>query len=245
MDFRKLYEQTKDLSVLLAEDHEPTRLGLEEVLQDLFKEVVSFPNGRDAYYSYLDRYDHTPYDLIITDIQMPHMDGVTLTKKVKEKRPEQQIIVLSAYADKNYLIDLINVGISHFITKPFEYDSFLDTLYRISSKISIDNTKSPHPESTTTVRLGEYTEWDKEKHTLKHEGKSITLSKNELLLMELLIQNGEQITTTTTLIEKFYLEGVDISEGGLRNLVLRIRKKLPENIIGTVYGLGYKVLVAP
>ncbi len=243
MDFRKLYGQTKDLCVLLAEDHEPTRLGLEEVLQDLFKEVVVFPNGRDAYYAYLDRYDNAPYDLIITDIQMPHMDGVTLTKKIKEKHPRQPIIVLSAYADKDYLIDLINIGISHFTPKPFDYESFLDTLYRISSKIALEHTEKTHPESTTIVKLGEHTEWDKEKHTLKYEGKSITLSKNELLMMDLLIQNGEQITTTTTLVEKFYLEGVDISEGGLRNLVLRIRKKLPENIIGTVYGLGYKVLM--
>jgi len=243
MDMKKLYDQTKDFSVLLAEDHQPTRLGLEEILVDLFKEVVTFPNGEDAYQSYLERFEERPYDLIITDIQMPRMDGVTLTKKIKEVYPEQQIIVLSAYTDKEYLLDLINTGISHFVTKPFEYDEFLQTLTYVSHKIKAYKDTNVI-QDTNILLLGDTLQWDKEKQLLKHEGKVIELSRNELFLMEMLAENGEKITTTQSLIERFYVSGVDISEGGIRNLVLRIRKKLPEDIIGTVYGMGYKLLIA-
>jgi DNA-binding response OmpR family regulator len=244
MDLKKLYDQTKDLSVLLAEDHQPTRLGLEEILIDLFKEVITFPDGKEAYQSYIDRIETNTYDLVITDIQMPNMDGVTLTKKIKELSPEQQIIVLSAYTDKEYLLELINTGISHFVTKPFEYDEFLQTLNYVSHKVKT------HKESTTIsvdqniLHLGNTLLWDKEKQLLKHEGKVIPLSRNELFLMDMLAENGEKITTTQSLIERFYIAGVDISAGGIRNLVLRIRKKLPEDIIGTVYGMGYKLLLA-
>ncbi len=242
MDLKKLYDQTKDLSVLLAEDHQPTRLGLEEILIDLFKEVVTFSNGEDAYQSYLERFEENPYDLIITDIQMPQMDGVTLTKKVKNVYPEQQIIVLSAYTDKEYLLDLINTGISHFVTKPFEYDEFLQTLKYVSYKVKTH--QKPHTNQDKNILLlGNGLQWDKEKQLLKHDGKTIELSRNELFLMEMLAENGEKITTTQSLIERFYVSGVDISEGGIRNLVLRIRKKLPEDIIGTVYGMGYKLLL--
>jgi len=243
MDLKKLYEQTKDLSVLVAEDHEQTRLGLEEILIDLFKEVNTFPNGEDAYISYLEHSKTNPYDLIITDIQMPNMDGVTLTKKIKEKYPEQQIIVLSAYTDKEYLLDLINTGISHFITKPFEYEKFLQTLKYVSQKIT-KRTDSHLETDDNILLLGDTLQWDKTKQLLKYNRKSIELSRNELFLMAILAENGEKITTTQSLIERFYLSGIDISEGGIRNLVLRIRKKLPEDVIGTVYGMGYKLLLA-
>ena len=244
MDVKKLYEQTKDLSVLVAEDHQQTRLGLEEILIDLFKEVVTFPNGEDAYKSYIERAKTNPYDLIITDIQMPNMDGVTLTKKIKALYPEQLIIVLSAYTDKEYLLELINTGISHFVTKPFEYDEFLQTLKYVSQKIKAGTDDTPVNPNNNILRLGDTLQWDKEKQLLKHDGKPIELSRNELFLMQVLAENGEKITTTQSLIERFYLSGIDISEGGIRNLVLRIRKKLPEDIIGTVYGMGYKLLLA-
>ena len=242
MDFTQLYQQTKDLSVLLAEDHEPTRLSLEEMLQDLFKEVRSCANGKDALDAYTERGEENLFDLIITDIQMPQINGVELTKKIKEITPQQQIIVLSAHTDKEYLLELINTGISYFVTKPFEYDTFLKTLYSISSKIS--KKEEDNHEESSIVPLGETLQWDKEKRLLKHGGKSIELSRNELLLMETLAMNGEQITTTQLLIEQFYLEGIDINEHGIRNLVLRIRKKLPEEVIGTVYGMGYKVFTS-
>jgi DNA-binding response OmpR family regulator len=243
MDFTQLYQQTKELSVLLVEDHEPTRVSLEEMLQDLFLEVKAFSNGSDALHYYRERYAQSnPLDLVITDIQMPHMNGVELTKQVKVLAPEQQIIVLSAHTDKEYLLELINTGISYFLTKPFEYDTFLKTLHSVSKNI-IERGKDKKYETSAIVTLGETMQWDKEKRLLKykHSGKSIDLSKNEMFLMETLAQNGEQITTTQFLIEKFYLEGIDINENGIRNLVLRIRKKLPEDVIGTVYGMGYKV----
>jgi DNA-binding response OmpR family regulator len=243
MDLKKLYDQTKELSVLLAEDHQPTRLGLEEILIDLFKEVTTFPNGEEAYQSYINHFDTNTYDLVITDIQMPNMDGVTLTKKIKELHPEQQIIVLSAYTDKEYLLELINTGISHFVTKPFDYDEFLQTLQYVSHKINTHKVSQTDIDENI-LYLGNTLLWDKEKQLLKHEGKVIPLSRNELFLMDILAQNGEQITTTQSLIERFYISEVDISAGGIRNLVLRIRKKLPEDIIGTVYGMGYKLLLA-
>ena len=243
MDFRQLYQQTKELSVLLAEDHGPTRLSLEEVLQDLFKEVVSFTNGFDALSAYQRRKENDPFDLVITDIQMPQMNGVEMIKKIKEIDPQQQIIVLSAHTDKEYLLELINTGISYFVTKPFEYDTFLKTLHSVSSNV-IRQEMSDTAMNASFIQLGSTLQWDKENHLLKHEGKSIELSRNELILMETLAMNGERITTTQSLIEKFYLEGIDTNEHGIRNLVLRIRKKLPEDVIGTVYGMGYKVFTA-
>jgi DNA-binding response OmpR family regulator len=241
MDFTQLYQQTKSLSVLLAEDHTPTRLSLEEMLQDLFCDVQAFSNGMDAYNCYEERITDTPFDLVITDIQMPHMNGVTLIKQIKTYHPQQQIIVLSAHTDKEYLIELINIGISHFLAKPFEYDTFLQTLFTVTKQIA--EKKGEEGQKTTVLSLGENLTWETETEQLKHHDTRIELSRNELFLMKTLAKNGERITTTQEMIEALYLAGIDTNEHGIRNLVLRLRKKLPEDIIGTVYGMGYKLLL--
>jgi DNA-binding response OmpR family regulator len=204
--------------------------------------VVSFADGSDALQAYEERLQHAPFDLVITDIRMPYMNGVELSQKIKAQQPDQPIIVLSAHTDKEYLIELINTGISHFVPKPFAYDTFLQTLFKVTQKII--ETKTQTDQNPMLLPLGEHLQWDMEKRLLKRNGKSIELSRNELFLMEILAKNGERITTTQALIEAFYLEGVDINEHGIRNLVLRLRKKLPEEIISTVYGMGYKLLVS-
>jgi len=238
MNFNTLFSQTKTLSVLVAEDHHPTLLGLEEILRDLFAKVVACTNGEDA----LNAYKEEPFDLVITDIQMPKRNGVSLIKEIKAIQPNQQVIVLSAYTDKEYLLDLINIGISYFVTKPFEYDTFLKTLATVTQKI--ETSSQSESEENEILHLGESLTWDKKRLILKHNNKSIDLSKNELILMDTLAQKGEQITTTQFLIDKFYLDGIDINEHGIRNLILRLRKKLPEDVIGTVYGMGYKLLLS-
>ena len=236
MDLNTLFSQTKSLSVLVVEDHLPTLLGLEEILQDLFGTVIACTNGEEA----LEKYQDEEIDLLITDIQMPRLNGVSLVKEVKAISPEQQIIVLSAYTDKEYLLELINTGISYFVTKPFKYEDFLKTIASVVEKINTASQDSL-AKNRHLIHIGEQLVWDKVKRILKSDEGSIELSKNELLLMEVLAENGEQISTTQSLIDRFYLEGIDINEHGIRNLVLRLRKKLPEDIIGTVYGMGYKI----
>ena len=83
IDYRTLYEQTKTLSVLLVEDFEPLRREMLEVLEDLFKSVISASDGKEALVLYQDAFENNPMaiDLVISDIQMPNMDGVILTKK--------------------------------------------------------------------------------------------------------------------------------------------------------------------
>jgi len=136
IDYRTLYEQTKTLSVLLVEDFEPLRQQMLEILEDLFKTVLVASDGKEA----LSLYQHAcennsmAIDLVISDIQMPNMDGVVLTQKIRELNPEQAIIILSAHTDSKYLIELINMGISKFLTKPIEQEEFFDILYRESVK---------------------------------------------------------------------------------------------------------------
>ena len=239
MDYKTLFSQTKDLSVLLVEDYEPLRDDMAEMLDDLFKSVTVASNGSEAlslYQEYYSTYNKS-FDLVITDIQMPVMNGVELSEALRNIRLDQQIIVLSAHTDSDYLLRLINLGIAQFITKPIDHEELMDTLYHVSKKI---NNAEIEPQNILMIEIGENHTWDKEKLLLKQDNNTVDLTRHELLLMQLLVQKSEQVCTNDDIMQDFYNNGVDISEKSIRNLVFKLRKKLPDSAIMSIYGMGYK-----
>ncbi len=117
-----LYKESSHLNILLVEDHVLLRTHIVEILSDLFARVDEAQDGVDAleqYIAYEQKYGNY-YDLIISDIQMPKMNGIDLTAEIYARREEQPIIILSAHQDAKYLLALINFGVAQFITKPVE-----------------------------------------------------------------------------------------------------------------------------
>ena len=239
IDYGTLFLQTKNLSLLLVEDYEPLRNDMAEVLEDFFKTVSVASDGSEAlkiYQEYHEVHART-YDLVISDIQMPLMNGVELSEALRNINADQQIIILSAHTESGYLLKLINLGIAQFITKPIKHEELLDTLYYVSKKIAA---AEPEEADVLLVDLGENYLWDKEKLLLKQDDITIELTRHELLLMQLFVRKEEQVCTNDDIMQDFYANGVDINEKSIRNLVFKLRKKLPEKVIGSIYGMGYK-----
>ena len=80
------------------------------------------------------------FDLVISDIEMPIMDGIALTAAIRKINETQKVLVLSAHTESDYLLKLLNLGIRKFILKPIDYDEFLETLVLITG-VSIPNGK--------------------------------------------------------------------------------------------------------
>ncbi len=239
MDYKKLFSQTKDLSLLLVEDYKPLCDEMEEVLEDLFDIVNVASDGSEAlklYQAYNTMYK-TNYDIVITDIQMPVLNGIELTKRLRDIYVDQEIIVLSAHTDSVYLLELINLGISQFMIKPLKHEEMIDILYDVSKKI---NSIKSNSQNTHMLDLGKNYIWDQANLVLKQGADMIELTRHELLLMRLFVQKGEQICTNDDIMEDFYTHRIEISEKNIRNLVFKLRKKLPENVINSIYGMGYK-----
>ncbi len=238
MDYKTLFSQTKNLSLLLVEDYEPLRNDMAEIFEDLFKSVAVASDGSEAlclYHKYHVTHNKN-FDIIITDIQMPVMNGLELCEALRNIDADQQIIVLSAYTDSDYLLKLINLGIAQFITKPINHEELMDTLCRVSKKI---NTIEQEPENVLLVDLGENYTWDKKKLVLKEGNNMVDLTRHELLLMQLLVEKSEQVCTNDDIMQEFYAYDIDIYEKSVRNLVFKLRKKLPEKLISSIYGMGY------
>lgn len=240
-NFKLLFERTKECNLLIVEDHDQLRINMAEVLEGLFKEVVTASDGMEGLKSYDDFVtEHgRPFDVVITDIKMPRMDGVELCRELRQRNEEQQIIVLSAHTDKEYLLELINLGIAQFINKPIEQEKMLDALSYVCKKVGKSKVEVSQPE---VIDFGENVVWDIKKDLLIRDGVSVHLTQNEILLMRLLIEKSGQICTTDDIMYYFDREGANLSEKSIRNLISKLRKKLPDDVIEGIYGMGYKLL---
>jgi len=239
MNYKTLYEKTKNLSLLLVEDYEPLRNDMAEVLEDLFKTVVVASNGVEAlklYRAYAQEHSKD-IDIVISDIVMPYMNGVDLCEILRKENEAQPIIILSAYTDSEYLLRLINLGIAQFINKPIEQDELLETLYAVSEKLQV---KEPQTEQRRFVALGDDIEWDTQRQMLLREQLPVSMTRHEGIVIQLFVEKSEQVCTPEEIMHYFYLQGIDLDEKNIRNLVFRLRKKLPKKAIESIYGLGYK-----
>lgn len=235
-----IFSRTKDLSVLLVEDYEPLRNDMAELFEDLFKSVTVASDGKEAlrhYESYLSEYKKG-FDLLITDIQMPVMNGVELSQSVRKIDPDQEIIALSAHRDSEFLIPLINIGISHFLTKPVQQDELMDILSELGSKIAARRAQT---DESPIVQLGGGFVWDHQKCILSTEGVPVELTRYELILLQLFIEKSELICTTEEILYYFDEHQIEMSEKNIRNLISKLRKKLPSDLISNIYGMGYKL----
>ena len=83
----------------------------------------------------MDKYREGSYDIVITDINMPVMSGVKLSREIKASNKKQVIIVISAHDEAKYLLDLINMGVDNFVLKPLDIGQFLGVLHKAISLV--------------------------------------------------------------------------------------------------------------
>jgi len=121
----------KNLTLLYVEDEEDTRKEFAHFLRHIFGTLVTVNNGTEALASYREQLP----DVIITDICMPEMDGLSLAGEIRITDRTIPIIVLSAYEQVEYLKKSINLGITDYITKPVYYVQLLDVLLKLVHRL--------------------------------------------------------------------------------------------------------------
>jgi DNA-binding response OmpR family regulator len=240
LSYHTLFTQTKNLSVLLCEDYLSLREDLAELLQDLFQNVYVAENGYEALEIYKNAYGEVDsgIDVVITDIQMPKMNGVELCEAIRKMNASQSIIVLSAHADREYLIELINFGISKFIDKPIDQDKFMHILHDVSSRRNMEKKSA---DNRDVICFDEGYSWNKKNHELLKEDQPIELTQYEYILLKILFERSGAICTYLDIIQYFYDLGIDLNEKNIRKIIFKLRKKLPDDFIQSIYSMGYKV----
>ena len=232
---------TKDLSILFVEDHEELRLNTVNILESLFKDVKSVNNGVEALETYKQyQIENNKYfDIILSDINMPLMNGIELTSKLYEINPEQIVIILSAHDEKKYLLDLINLGVQQFIQKPIDFQELLNSFSNAAKKVL---NQGNYKQILSKVMLAENIIYDKESKSVTDNMKEIYLTKFEIIFLELLTSYPGKIFSNEEIVSHYLSLNEQIDGANIRKMVSKLRKKIHKETIESIYGVGYKLM---
>jgi len=233
---KELLQYTQNLNLLFAEDHKELRESTTEILKNFFNSVDAVDDGDKA----LKLYQQNRYDIVLTDIRMPNMDGIELTKKIYERNPQQSIIILSAHDESKHLIPLINLGVSQFIKKPIDYQELIEALIKVS-KALLNKEKNIYALSNTITFDTKY-RYDRENRLLLKENETVYLTKYEIIFLDILTSQTGKIFSNEDIANYYLTQEENIDAQNIRKLVSKLRKKIPENSIESVYGIGYRAI---
>jgi len=242
VNYNELYALTKNLKVLYVEDDIKFQAETAEMLAYFFDTIDLASNGVDALKKYKEYYSQHQcyYNILLSDINMPKMNGIELCKEIYAISESQTVLILSAHDESHYLLELLNMGVEQFLMKPIEYDKIIEVISAITQKHS--------PLDATTIdnkliTLSKNIFWDKDTVTLIHNSRKIKLTKKETLLMHSFTKNGSKIVTNELLLSTLWNKEEHLaSQDTLTQIISRFRKKVPELVIKNIYGFGYKLV---
>lgn len=131
IDINAIKSLASDIHVLYVEDETELRNTTAKYFRKIFFHVDVAEDGQDG----LKNFQENKYDIVITDINMPYMNGIEMIAEIKTLDSEQEIIITSAYSDTKYMIDAIRLGVNSYIIKPMNYEQMNLILYRTVNKI--------------------------------------------------------------------------------------------------------------
>ena len=230
-EIKKLQSQTKKLKLLYVEDNSQTRDSTLLLFERFFDDIVVAVDGKDG----VDKFYESDIDIIFTDIEMPNMNGLEMISKINTIANKNiPIIVFSAYGESSYLLKAIKSGVDAYLIKPVELDDFMSELHRVINKefkakedlVEIDNN---------------YT-WDNMSQKLYYQLVEVRLTKNEILLLELMSSNKNLIYSDELIIEQVWMNEFGINKSNVKNLIKRLNDKLPKKLIKNIYSVGYSLI---
>lgn len=218
-------------SVLYAEDHEDTQEVVAGYLGRYFKEVHVASDGREALELY---HKHTP-DVVILDIDIPHINGLTIAEEIRKTNDAVSIVMLTAYSDTPKLLRAVKLNLCEYLIKPIEPRAFRETLELLSKRLQ-SNSEVVHKLSETCI-------WNVDKEQLYCNGERVVLTHKESILLGMLVKEHRHVVEHTSIMAKLWEDDFDmeVSIDSVRQQVKLLRKKLPDGVISSVRGVGFRL----
>jgi len=217
-----------NLTLLYVEDDEIIRKNAVEYLSSYFQEVFQAKDGRVALEIYSDRKP----DIIITDIEMPRLDGLEMAKQIRKNDKTTPIIVATAFTETSYLLQAVELQLIKYMTKPISSKKLKEALNLVWEHLNLNN----------IIKLDIKTSYDKLNKTLFIDKSLIKLTKKELQLLDLLARNSHRVVNYEEIEGLIWYDDA-MSKDALRALIRTLRKKLKGEYIENVSGFGYRLIV--
>jgi len=222
----------KELTILYVEDDSITQDIISEILRDFCWDVKLASNGEEA----LSIFENENIDLIITDIEMPQMDGIAFIEEVRKSDISTPVVMLSAYTDSRYLFSSINLKVESYVVKPVSYQKIKDALFKVATHLK--ETKNIY------TRISKSLAYDKLNSFLIEGDKKIELQRKERILMDLLVDKKGDLVEYSTIEKALWSDmGEVMTSTALRTVVKKLRKKTNINFIENISSSGYKLKI--
>lgn len=221
-------QKIKNSTILYIEDDAITRKQLSEYLESQCKELHAAADGQEG----LALYKKNLPDIVITDIEMPKLNGLELAKKIRKISLSTQIIIITAYKKPQYLLEAVNLQLVQYVIKPISQQKITQVLNFASNFLDGKTVETKKYFSNKIY----YDTYAKE---LVSNDKIINLSKLERTLIELLITKHPAPVSYDHIDAQLY--DYSASKNAIKLLVSALRNKLEKQSVINVSGFGYKL----
>jgi len=215
--------------VLLAEDE---RGVADAVARGLRREGMAVDVAYDGTVA-LDKARLNSYDVVVLDRDLPGIHGDAVCRTLRDEEPDSRVLMLTAAATLDDLVDGLSLGADDYLPKPFAFAELVARLRALARRSG--------PAARPTLAAGDL-ELDPARRTVARGGRPVELTPKEFALLEALMAADGAVLSNDDLVGRVWDENADPFTNSVRMTVLRLRRKLGDPpVIETVKGAGYRV----
>jgi len=228
----------KKFSILLVEDEENLQEALKLNLELEGYDVTSAYDGAAALNAVQKEY----FNLIILDVMLPELDGIVVCETIRLNNPDIPILILSAKNSSADRVLGLKKGADDYLTKPFNLEELLLRVNKLIKKSERLSSKQPLPE---VFEFGKNKIDFKASEAYTKNGEKVMLTKKEMMLLKLLIENRNEVVTREKILQAVWGYNVYPTTRTIDNFILNFRKYFEEDsrdpeYFHSVRGVGYK-----
>ncbi len=218
------------MRVLVVEDDADLNRQLVTALKEAGYAVDSAKDGEEGHFLG----DTEPYDLVVLDIGLPIMDGISVLEQWRRAGKKMPVLILTARDRWSDKVQGIDAGADDYVAKPFHIE---EVLARVRALVRRAAGHATNEIEIGSVRL------DSKSGRVTVDGNPIKLTSHEYRVLEYLMTHRDRVVSRTELIEHLYDQDFDRDSNTIEVFVGRLRKKVPAELIETVRGLGYRIVI--
>lgn len=228
-DFQTSLLASDQMQILVVEDERRMADLLERTLNEEGHQVVVSRDGREGF----DIARNSPFDVIVLDVMLPGMDGMTVARRLRESKNKTPVLMLTARDSTADIVRGLDSGADDYLVKPFSIDVLLARLRAVSRRGEIPR--------SACLKVGNVT-LDPGSRRVMRGREVLNLTPREYRLLELLMRNAGRAVSRDTILESVWGFETDVTENTVEVFVRALRLKVDTRepkMIHTVRGFGY------
>ncbi len=220
------------LNILYIEDEQNIRENIANTLKILCDNVYSVENIQEAE----EIKKNVRIDIIISDINLNEENGLDFIKKLRGEKIDIPVILLSAYTDKEYLLEATKLKLVDYLVKPVDFKELNEALFKACQEIVSKANYIIDFENNISYNVLQ------KKLFNKSSNEEIALTAKEVHFLDYLIQNNQRVVSHQELKDNIWEDSFEATESALKNLLTKLRKKVGKESIKNISGVGFRII---